>query len=42
MWVPRYLKEKGKEGRMTRIARFRLGCEMWAGEVLGTRRKEEV
>jgi len=35
--VPRYLKEEGKEARMTRIARFRLGSEMregrfWEGE----------
>lgn len=35
--ISKYLKEKGKEGRMIRVARFRLGSEMregryWEGE----------
>lgn len=25
--IPKYLREKGKEKRMKRVARFRLGCE---------------
>jgi len=29
--VPRYLKERGKERRMVRVARFRLGSEMRGG-----------
>ncbi|EZA62834.1 hypothetical protein X777_01148, partial [Ooceraea biroi] len=29
--IPRYLKKAGKEGRMIRIARFRLGNEMREG-----------
>jgi len=29
--VPRYLREKGKEGRLIRVARFRLGSEMRGG-----------
>ena len=29
--LPRYLKEKGKETRMIRVARFRLGNEMREG-----------
>jgi len=29
--VPKYLRERGKEKRMSRIARFRLGSEMREG-----------
>lgn len=29
--VPRYLQERGKEERMIRVARFRLGSEMKEG-----------
>lgn len=42
MGVPRYLKEKGKEGRMIRVARFRLERKMRGGGVLGGRSKEDV